>query len=76
MHNTLYGTNAAFSLTYTSSVTHGQIIYLLTILLFLIRTLDLVTLSLSDFVMSFKNETLELVPSITSVNLEVLVAVF
>lgn len=72
MHNTLYGTN----LTYTSSVTRGQIIYLLTILLFLIRTLDLVTLSLSDFVMSFKNETLELVPSITSVNLEVLVAVF
>lgn len=41
-------------------------------LLFFTVILDLVTLSFSNFVMSFKTETMELMSSTTSVNLEIL----
>lgn len=41
-------------------------------LLFFTVILGLVTLSFSNFVMSFRTETTELMSSITSVNLEIL----
>lgn len=53
----------------------GQILYLLTNHAF-VSLCDLVTLSSSNSAMSFKNETLGLIPAIPSVDLEALVAVF
>ena len=50
----------------------GQIIYLLADHVFI----SYWDSSSSNFVVSFKNETMELIPSITFINLELLVAVF